>query len=71
MAWKLDRPWRRVNLSFPFVKSGTGRMLRCLPAILHWGKRTIVSECKILNEQDQLVATAMGTFIVSEGGGKV
>lgn len=54
-----------LELKMNYVKPGTGSVLRCVPDILHWGRRTVVAECRIRNEQDQLVATALGTFMVS------
>lgn len=51
-----------IELKMNYLLPGTGNVLRCTPTILHWGKRTVVAECKIKNEQDQLVATAVGTF---------
>lgn len=51
-----------LELKMNYLKPGTGNVLRCVPTILHWGKRTIVAECKIANDQGDLVATALGTF---------
>ncbi|BCJ86392.1 PaaI family thioesterase [Effusibacillus dendaii] len=58
-------PERRVatlELKMNYIRPGTGDALRCKSEILHWGRNTIVAECKIVNDQDQLVATALGTF---------
>lgn len=53
-----------LEMKMNYVKPGKGNKLFAKPHINHLGKNTVVSECKILDEEGDLVAIALGTFFL-------
>lgn len=53
-----------LELKMNYIKPGKGAKLYAKPAIVHLGRSTVVSECKILDEKGQTVAIALGTFFL-------
>ncbi len=53
-----------IELKVNFIKKGTGNYVHAKPRILHWGKRTVVAECSMYDEEEKLIAQALGTFII-------
>lgn len=53
-----------LELKMNYIKPGKGKKLYAKPSIVHLGKSTVVSECKILDDQSKLVAIALGTFFL-------
>jgi len=51
-----------LELKMNYVKPGKGKRLYAKPLISHLGYRTVVCECKVLDDHDELVAIALGTF---------
>lgn len=52
------------ELKMNFVRPGRGDWLFCRPVIVHRGKRTVIMQAEISNDQDQTVAVALGTFCI-------
>ncbi len=57
-----------LELKMNFVKPGKGRRLYAFPALLHQGNKTVAAECKITDEENELVAVALGTFFLKKKG---
>jgi uncharacterized protein (TIGR00369 family) len=53
-----------LELKMNYIRPGKGDKLFAKPGIIHLGKTTVVSECKIIDNQGQMVATALGTFFL-------
>lgn len=53
-----------LELKMNYVKPGKGEKLYAKPIINHLGRNTVVAECKIVNEKDDLIALALGTFFL-------
>lgn len=53
-----------VELKVNYIKPGKGRKLYAKPTILHEGKSTVVGQCAITDDEDELVAMALGTFFI-------
>jgi len=53
-----------LKLSYISTQDG-GENLRAVSRIVHAGRRTIVTECRIETSDGRLVATASGTFAVT------
>jgi uncharacterized protein (TIGR00369 family) len=53
-----------LELKMNYIKPGKGEKLYAKPAIVHLGKSTVVTECKILDDKGQIVAIALGTFFL-------
>ncbi|MBK5502678.1 PaaI family thioesterase [Peribacillus sp. TH14] len=53
-----------IELKVNYMKQGKGRKLYAEPIILHQGKSTVVGQCMILDEQNDVIAAALGTFFV-------
>jgi uncharacterized protein (TIGR00369 family) len=51
----------KVNLTRPVLP---GSLVTATAEVLHSGRRTIVSEGKLRDEQDRLLAVALATFAV-------
>jgi uncharacterized protein (TIGR00369 family) len=56
-----------LELKMNYVKPGKGEKLYARPIINHLGKNTVVAECKVVDEQNELVALALGTFFIKRG----
>ena len=55
-----------LELNMNFIKSATPQLgLKGIGTIIHNGKNTIVAEGQILDEQNNMIATARGTFYVT------
>lgn len=54
-----------LEMKMNFLKPGTGSILLSRVEFLHWGSRTVVAQCSIVDERDVVVAHALGTFYVS------
>lgn len=57
-----------LELKMNYVRPGKGKKLYAKPAIIHLGKSTVVSECKVLDEKGETVAIALGTFFLKHKG---
>ncbi|WP_100399458.1 PaaI family thioesterase [Bacillus sp. FJAT-44742] len=66
-----------VNLSLPegqvavtldmkvnYIKGGTGNKLRCQGEIISRGNKVCVTEAKVFNDENKVIALATGTFYV-------
>lgn len=53
-----------LELKMNYIKPGKGKKLYAKPVIIHLGKSTVVSECKIIDEEGQVVTIALGTFFL-------
>ncbi len=53
-----------IELKVNYIKQGRGSKLYARPIILHSGKTTVVGQCTITDDEEDLVAVALGTFIV-------
>jgi uncharacterized protein (TIGR00369 family) len=61
-----DKNVLTLELKMNYVKPGKGRKLYAKPNIKHLGNRTVVSECEIVDENNELVAQALGTFFLKD-----
>lgn len=57
-----------LELKMNYVRPGKGKKLYARPSIIHLGKSTVVSECKVIDEKDETVAIALGTFFLKHKG---
>ncbi|MFX3617481.1 MAG: PaaI family thioesterase [Sporolactobacillus sp.] len=55
------------NLTMNFISPGRGRYLDALVQLIHSGRKTMVMNCRIENDQGKLIAMAQGTFFVVPG----
>ncbi|GLB60597.1 hypothetical protein NCCP133_27290 [Cytobacillus sp. NCCP-133] len=53
-----------LEMKMNYISPGKGKKLYAKPAIIHLGKSTVVSECRIIDEKDHTVAIALGTFFL-------
>ncbi|WP_216827517.1 PaaI family thioesterase [Alkalihalobacterium elongatum] len=53
-----------LELKMNFIKNGTGEKLYAKTNFLHKGKTTVVAQCNIEDENETLIAHALGTFYV-------
>jgi uncharacterized protein (TIGR00369 family) len=49
-----------------YTKKGLGDKVYATPQVLHRGRYTVVAECRIHDEEGDLVAVALGTFFVPD-----
>lgn len=53
------------DLKLSFIATGRlGERLRAAAKVIHHGRRTAVTECRVQGEDGRLVATATATFII-------
>lgn len=56
------------DLKLNFIAAAEiGETLRATGKVVHAGRRTCVTECRVEGEGGRLIATASGTFMVSRG----
>ena len=56
------------DLKLNFISAAKpGQTLRATGRVVHAGRRTVVTECRVEGPGDKLVATASGTFSVTRG----
>ena len=60
-----------LELKMNYIRHGKGKKLYAKPTIVHLGRSTVVSECKILDEKGQAVAIALGTFFLKHKEGNL
>lgn len=53
-----------IELKVNFIKKGTGKHLLAETDILHWGRTTVVANCSIRDEEQNIVAQGLGTFYI-------
>lgn len=53
-----------LEMKMNFIKKGIGNRLFATPRILHWGRTTIVADCQIMDEEQNIVAVSSGTFYI-------
>jgi uncharacterized protein (TIGR00369 family) len=54
------------DLKLSFIASARiGETLRATAKVVHAGRRTCVTECRVESDRGRLIATASGTFMVS------
>lgn len=53
-----------LEMKMNYIKPGKGEKLFAKPTINHIGKNTVVADCKIEDENNQVVAIALGTFFL-------
>ncbi|MCQ6268380.1 PaaI family thioesterase [Fictibacillus sp. WQ 8-8] len=53
-----------IELKVNYVKQGKGSKLYAHPVILHNGKNTVVGQCTVTDDENNLVAVALGTFFM-------
>lgn len=54
-----------LELKMNYTKKGQGKWVLAKPQILHKGRFTVVTDCRIEDEQGDLVAHATGTFFLA------
>jgi uncharacterized protein (TIGR00369 family) len=59
-----------IELKVNYMKQGKGTRLYAEPIILHQGKNTVVGQCMVVDDQNDLIAVALGTFFVSTPTGE-
>ncbi|MDQ0206474.1 PaaI family thioesterase [Alkalicoccobacillus murimartini] len=52
------------NLSVQYIRPGKGESLHCKATVTHQGRQLYVTEARIVNNLNKLVATAHATFMV-------
>ncbi|OMP65976.1 PaaI family thioesterase [Domibacillus epiphyticus] len=57
-----ERKVLTIELKVNFIKQGKGSKLYADPVILHQGKTTVVGQCMIVDDENDLVAVGLGTF---------
>jgi uncharacterized protein (TIGR00369 family) len=55
-----------LEMKVNYTKKGQGPWLQAKPQILHKGNYTVVADCRIEDEQGDLVAHAVGTFFLAK-----
>lgn len=55
-----------LEMKMNFIKKGSGRKLTAQGEILHWGRKTVVGQCRIFDESEELIAQSLGTFYIEE-----
>ncbi|WP_227935695.1 PaaI family thioesterase [Alkalihalobacillus deserti] len=53
-----------AEMNVHYVKPGIGKFLRCVASLSHRGKQLCVTEGKVYDENEKLVAMATGTFFI-------
>ncbi|WP_233523118.1 PaaI family thioesterase [Peribacillus saganii] len=53
-----------LELKMNYIRPGKGEKLYAKPSISHMGKNTVVADCTIIDENEKLVAKALGTFFL-------
>jgi acyl-coenzyme A thioesterase PaaI-like protein len=56
---------RTIDLRIDFMRPGVGKEFFITGTILSEGKRILVNRMDFRNEQDILIATGIGTFLVA------
>ena len=54
-----------LELKVNFIRKGEGKRLIASPTVLNMGRKTVVAECAIEDEEGNLVAKALGTFYIA------
>ncbi|GAE24117.1 hypothetical protein JCM9140_22 [Halalkalibacter wakoensis JCM 9140] len=52
------------EMNIHFIKPGVGEYVRCIATITHRGTHTYISEAKVYDEREKLIAMATGTFFI-------
>jgi uncharacterized protein (TIGR00369 family) len=55
-----------LEMKMNFIKKGVGEKIFTQTEFLHWGTTTIVAQCKILDEEGDIVGQTLGTFYLSK-----
>ncbi len=55
---------RTIDLRIDYLRPGKGRMFTVTGSILRDGKKVVVVRMELKNEEDSLIATGTGTFMV-------
>ncbi|TSB46299.1 PaaI family thioesterase [Alkalicoccobacillus porphyridii] len=53
-----------TNLSVQYIRPGIGESLTCIASVTHQGKQLCVTEARVYNHVNKLIATAHATFAV-------
>ncbi len=53
-----------LEMKMNYIKNGLGEKLYAKPNFLHWGNTTVVAQCNIEDENETLIAHALGTFYI-------
>ena len=53
-----------VETKINFIRPGLGTKLRAQAKVRHQGKRFVVGDMTVLNDEDKVVAIGMGTFVI-------
>lgn len=53
-----------AEMNVHYLKPGIGKYLRCIASLSHHGKQLCVTEGKVYDENDKLIAMATGTFFI-------
>lgn len=53
-----------VETKINFIRPGLGTKLRAQAKVRHQGKRFLVGDMTVLNDEDKVVAIGMGTFVI-------
>jgi uncharacterized protein (TIGR00369 family) len=59
-----------LEMKMNYIKPGKGEKLFAKPTINHIGKNTVVADCRIEDENNQVIAIALGTFFLKRHGNK-
>jgi acyl-CoA thioesterase len=57
-----------IEIKINYLRPGIKGKLRCQTGIVSQGKRTAVLESDVFDDQERLLARAMGTFMILEKG---
>ncbi|WP_134702957.1 PaaI family thioesterase [Ammoniphilus sp. YIM 78166] len=55
-----------LEMKMNFIKKGSGSKLIAQTEILHWGRKTIIGQCRIFDESKDIIAQSLGTFYLEE-----
>lgn len=53
-----------AELKVNYIKPGVGKQLRCVATLLHQGKHLCFAEAKVYSDNNEIIASASGTFFI-------
>jgi uncharacterized protein (TIGR00369 family) len=55
-----------IEMKMNFIKKGKGSKLHAKTEIIHWGRKTLVTQCQIHDDTGDIIAQSLGTFFIAE-----
>ncbi|MDT8859154.1 PaaI family thioesterase [Alkalihalobacillus sp. MEB130] len=52
------------EMNIHYIKPGIGQFLRCVASLSHKGNNLCITEAKVFNDQEKLIAMATATFFI-------